>query len=155
MAAQKKLTRQDVESDYAGKYRLNKDNYRLANEMMELLWNERNKERGITTKDRSGSCKFAALMARELFGGRLAGNQHHVFVLRKGSVFDLNADQEDVSRLGDKAYQRDSSITHHEYRESMASCLPRVSRWCLEFERRHTLEKKCNKLPRALKEFLQ
>ncbi len=135
------LTRKDVESDFAGKYRLNNDNYRLANEMMELLWNERNKERGITTKDRSGSCKFAALMARELFGGTLAGNKHHVFVVRRGKILDLNIGQIDVSRLGDMAHHQDSSIIHHEYRESLSSCLPRVSKWCIEFDRRHSLER--------------
>lgn len=134
-----RLTRTDIEREHTGKYRFSRENHSLANEILDQLWAERNSERGITSQDRSGSCKFAALLTRTLFGGRLAGNKHHVFVVRRGRVLDMNACQDDVAALGERAHQQDASILHSEYRESLASCLPRVARWCLEFERRHAL----------------
>ncbi len=129
----------DTKKEYTGKYPLNAITLRLANEIMDELWHERNAERGLESEDRSGSCKFASLLARSLFGGTLAGNQQHVFVKRKGKRLDLNEGQQDVLKLGDKAYEEDGSITGRDYRKSLNSCLPRVNRWLDEFERRYGL----------------
>jgi hypothetical protein len=134
-----RLTRKDIEREHIGRYRFSRENHRLADEILDQLWVERNSERGIDTKDRSGSCKFAALLARTLFGGRLVGNQQHVFVVRRGKVLDMNVGQSDVAALGERAHQQDASILHSDYRDSLTSCLPRVAKWCLEFDRRHAL----------------
>ena len=131
------LSVQEVKKEYSGKYPLNRHTLRLANEVMDDLWKERNAERNIQSEDRSGSCKFASLLARSLFGGVLAGNQQHVFVRRQGRILDLNHAQGDVVRLGDKAYLDDHSLTNRDYRDSLDSCLPRVNRWITEFECRY------------------
>lgn len=131
------LSVQDIKTEYAGKYPLNRHTLRLANEVMDELWKERNTERNLQSTDRSGSCKFASLLARSLFGGVLAGNQKHVFVRRQGRVLDLNFNQRDVVQLGDKAYLDDYSLTNRDYRDSLDSCLPRVNRWVGEFEHRY------------------
>lgn len=132
------LTREDIKTIYSGRYPLNPQTLRMANRIMDELWTERNGEWGKRTADRSGSCKFAALLARELFGGKLAGNQRHVFVVRAGKVLDLNSTQEDVKALGSLAHMRHSSdLLHRDYRESLASCLPRVQRWIQVFEKRY------------------
>jgi len=129
----------DIKKEYPAKYPLNASTLRLANEIMDELWNERNAERGLQSEDRSGSCKFASLLARVLFGGTLAGNQQHVFVRRRGKRLDLNEAQQDVLKLGEKAYEEDGSIGGRDYRCSLGSCLPRVNRWLEEFDRRYGL----------------
>lgn len=131
------LSIQEVKKEYPGKYPLNRYTLRLANEVMDDLWSERNAERHLQSVDRSGSCKFASLLARSLFGGVLAGNQQHVYVMRQGRVLDLNHSQDDVVRLGDKAYLNDNSLSNRDYRDSLDSCLPRVNRWIIEFEQRY------------------
>lgn len=129
------LSKKDVARTYPGRYALTPETHRLANLVLDQLWAERNSERLISSPDRSGSCKFAALLARELFGGRLAGNVNHVFVMRKGAILDLNLAQGDVVSLGDAAHHQDSiALLNIDYRESMASCLPRVKRWIRRFE---------------------
>jgi hypothetical protein len=131
------LSIQEVKKEYPGKYPLNCYTLRLANEVMDDLWKERNAERNMQSEDRSGSCKFASLLARSLFGGVLAGNQQHVFVRRQGRILDLNHKQGDVVRLGDKAYIDDHSLINRDYRDSLDSCLPRVNRWVVEFDQRY------------------
>lgn len=129
------LSKKDVARTYPGRYALTPETHRLANLVLDQLWAERNAERLISSPDRSGSCKFAALLARELFGGRLAGNGNHVFVMRKGAILDLNLTQGDVASLGDVAHHQDPlALFNIDYRESMASCLPRVKRWIRRFE---------------------
>lgn len=129
------LSKKDVVRTYQGRYALTPETQRLADLVLEQLWAERNAERLISSPDRSGSCKFAALLAREVFGGRLAGNENHVFVLRKGVILDLNLAQGDVLSLGDSAHHQDPiALVNIDYHESMASCLPRVKRWIRKFE---------------------
>lgn len=103
---------------------------------MAELWNERRSERDLPpSSDRSGSCKFAALFAREIFGGRLAGNREHVFVILDDRIIDLNRDQLDVVSMGDKAHIDDQfSIEHPEYRDSLSSCMDRVRKFLFKFE---------------------
>ncbi|XLY90499.1 hypothetical protein ACK8QS_22780 (plasmid) [Ectopseudomonas mendocina] len=96
------------------------------------LWTERQLERGLVpSDDRSGSCKFAALLARTLFGGRLAGNYDHVFTLQPdGQRVDLNEDQPDAQLLGERAHRLQCAVlATHDYRDSLSSCVPRVERW--------------------------
>lgn len=135
------LTPSDIRRVYPGRYPMNDTTLNMANKVMDELWDERNRERGRTTTDRSGSCKFAALLARDLFGGRLAGNLDHIFVSKSGvnsdGFLDLNRTQDDVRKLGDRAHIDDPTVLlFPEYRESLASCLPRVKRWVAVFELR-------------------
>lgn len=131
------LSIDDIKKEYPPRYPLNRYTLQLAHEIMDELWRERNAERLLQTEDRSGSCKFASLLARSLFGGALAGNQHHVFVKRRGRLLDLNEGQQDVLRLGEKAYIEDGSLSGRDYRDSLGSCRPRVNRWLDEYERRY------------------
>lgn len=134
----KPLTTADANSTYPGRYELNDETIAIARDVMRDLWNDRLRERGEPeSEDRSSSCKFAALLARELFGGRLAGNEEHVFVMREGQVLDLNAQQQDVLMLGDLAHiDQRNCIQHRDYRTSLGTCMPRVSNWLQEAERR-------------------
>lgn len=135
------LTRTEIKRVYPARYPENNVTRALAEQVMNDLWAERNAERGRTTADRSGSCKFAALLARELFGGRLAGNLEHVFVIKntlgQAQCLDLNREQNDALALGDKAHiDLPLILSHPDYRESLSSCLPRVARWVTVFEAR-------------------
>lgn len=128
----------NIMKTYPRRYEANERNLQLANEVLDKLWREKNLERGVTTSDRSGSCKFAALFAREIFGGHLAGNQHHIFTVYDGEIFDLNHLQQDARELGGRAHIQDHAIFKTEYRESLASCVPRVARWVKVFENRYS-----------------
>lgn len=117
--------------DQPGRYPVTPELLALADQAVAHLWNERRAERDLPpAEDRSGSCKFAALLARELFGGRIAGNLEHVFVLREGEVLDLNRHQRDVAELGSSAHQVcDYTLSHRQYIFSLSTCEPRVMRW--------------------------
>lgn len=125
------LTIDDVLKVYPSRLPLNQTTLGLANEAMDRLWEERLKERGREpSDDRSGSCKFASLLARQLFGGSLDGNYYHVFVRRKGKILDLNEHQKDVAEMDGMAHDSMKVLlTHRDYRESLGSCMPRVLRW--------------------------
>lgn len=128
----KMLTKRNVETFYQGRIQITPEAIDVAKAAVQQLWSERQRERGLEpSSDRSGSCKYAALLARDLFGGRLAGNMDHVFVLqRDGTRIDLNEDQRDVIELGDRAHRLECFIlTEIDYRESLASCTDRTRRW--------------------------
>lgn len=123
------LTIKDIKSFYTAKIEYNERNARIADEALTKLWEDRLKQRSIPSNgSRSGSCKFAALLARNLFGGKLAGNANHVFVVTKsGEIIDLNSNQQDVAILGKKAHTRfDTVLQHIEYREALTSCIERL-----------------------------
>lgn len=126
------LSCKNVTDSHPPAIELNAESVTIAYEAMEHLWRERCGERGREYEgERSGSCKFAALLARALFGGRLAGNLDHVFVVLPGEgILDLNVGQPDVEALGAKALERhDFILLGAEYRKSLKSCMPRVLRW--------------------------
>lgn len=126
------LSKRNIQAHLPARFEPTPQALAIAKQAIEHLWNERRAERGLTASDdRSGSCKFAALLARDLFGGRLAGNLEHVFTLQKdGRRIDLNDDQADVLELGDKAHRLDCWVlAYAEYRASLSSCRPRAERW--------------------------
>lgn len=127
----KPLSKADASAVYPARYKLTEETITIAKELMRDLWNEKRQESGLPqTDDRSSSCKFAALFARELFGGRLAGNEMHIFVVREGGAFDLNEEQEDVLLLAGQAHlEHPKCVLHRDYRASLGTCLPRVKRW--------------------------
>ena len=125
------LTLKDIRSNYPAKIEYNEHNIIRANIALDFMWEERCKERGEAySGDRSGSCKFAALLSRSLFGGRLAGNNDHVFTVTESDMIDLNIIQRDVIDLNHLAHVRfDHVLTHKDYRAALSSCLPRVEKW--------------------------
>jgi len=125
------LTIREVKRAGSAKLPLTPSNLDLANQALDQLWAERLEERGYEKPPgRGGSCKFAALLGRELFGGRLDGNLDHVFVRKDRKVLDLNEQQDDVLILGAAAHLSTPWVLEYEeYRESLASCMPRVQRW--------------------------
>lgn len=126
------LSKRNVETYYQGRLQATPEAIGVAKQAVQKLWNERLAERGLEAGEgRSGSCKFAALLARDLFGGRLAGNMDHVFVLqRDGARIDLNEDQRDVLELGDRAHRLECEVLSTiDYRESLGSCTERTRRW--------------------------
>lgn len=125
------LAVKDILSDYPAKIEYNEHNIIRANIALDFMWEERCKERGEAySGDRSGSCKFAALLSRSLFGGRLAGNNDHVFTVIGSDLIDLNIIQRDVIELNHLAHVRfDHVLTHKDYRAALSSCLPRVEKW--------------------------
>lgn len=131
MPAFKRMSLSDLMRSYPSKAPINEQTVSIAMEVTARLWNERCEERGApASDDRSGGCKFAALIAREVFGGRLAGNDEHVFVVLAGKVIDLNHDQADVKALGSEAYFEDPlSLRHPDYRDALGSCVPRATKW--------------------------
>jgi len=122
----------EVRRTRQAKLPLTPTNLALASQAMDLLWAQRLEERGYPrVPGRSGSCKFAALLARDLFGGKLDGNLEHVFVRKEREVLDLNNLQDDVLILADSAHLSTPWVLEdREYRESLASCMPRVKQWC-------------------------
>ncbi len=125
------LSVKDIKSVYSPKIDYNQFNISLADKALSAMWEERLRKRGDPIfGDRSGSCKFAALFARNLFGGKLAGNANHVFVIKDSKIIDLNDRQTDVIILGDKAHsQFNSLLCHIEYREAFTSCLERLKKY--------------------------
>lgn len=125
------LTVKDIRSVYPAKIAYTERNIIRANIALDFLWEERCKERVVNyTGDRSGSCKFAALLSRSLFGGRLVGNQEHIFTINGFDIIDLNNSQKDVMDLKDLAHVRlDQELAHKDYRDALSSCLPRVNKW--------------------------
>lgn len=125
------LSVKDIRSTYPAKIAYTEHNIIRVNIALDYLWEERCLERGMVYNgDRSGSCKFAALLARSLFGGRLVGNQEHVFTISGCDIIDLNIAQKDVIELNHMAHVRlDSALSHKDYRDALSSCLPRVQKW--------------------------
>lgn len=125
------LTIRDLKRTGEAKLAITPANLALANEALDQLWAERLEERGYEKlPGRGGSCKFAALLTRELFGGKLDGNLDHVFVRKDKALLDLNEQQEDVLILGAAAHLSTPWVLEHkEYRQSLGSCMPRVQRW--------------------------
>ncbi|MDT8925388.1 hypothetical protein RBE51_21565 [Pseudomonas taiwanensis] len=125
------LSKRDLRAEYPAQLALTEANLTIAREAIKRLWNERQVECGLApSADRSGSCKFAALVCRDLFGGRLSGNYDHMFVRADNRVIDLNNDQQDVLILGKRAHLHvRSAIEHPDYRASLGYCQARAKRW--------------------------
>ncbi|MBF6615486.1 MAG: hypothetical protein ITG07_02050 [Candidimonas sp.] len=126
------MSKQDVQRVHEARFEATPAAIEIAKQAMTQLWAERRRERGLPPDaGRAGSCKFAALLARNLFGGRLAGNLNHVFVVSsEGRRIDLNDDQDDVAEMGPAAHSLLCNVLlYAEYRESLSSCTARVDRW--------------------------
>lgn len=126
------ISSKNVKAKTPAKLQLTAATREIAIKALNGLWAERCAERGMPIpSDRAGACKFASLLARELFGGRLAGNQEHVFItLEDGQRLDLNENEPDVIAMGGAAHAMHCFVLSDiEYRQSLGSCMPRVTRW--------------------------
>ena len=125
-------------------------NLKTAKEFLMIKWLERFKEKyprlydagSQIPLDLSNSCKFTSLFVRDVFGGKIRGNEYHQFVqTEEGQIIDLNIDAEDVQQLksqGVDPHQHDDKFWgHHEHQQSVESCKPRVAEWVAEFLREH------------------
>jgi hypothetical protein len=126
------LRRQWLTGILVGQLQPTPDNLRVARAFLEQKWRQRAHELARPVpRDLSGACKFAALFAQQVFGGRLQSNLDHDYVLRAGVVLDLtNA----VGVSSAQPYRHDRR--HHlnrEHIESLELNLPRVESWVHEF----------------------
>jgi hypothetical protein len=63
-------------------------------------WRERATEVGrAEPADLSQACKFAALFAQAIFGGKIMANDYHTWVVLDGRVLDLAEDAEDAALM--------------------------------------------------------
>lgn len=106
-------------------------------------WKERAAERGLPEpRDLSRSCKFSALFARSVFGGRLEGNRHHVYLrLPDRRLLDLNEDACDVASMRERGLDphcHDPFVwKEREHLASIRSCSGRVAAWVHLFTAAH------------------
>jgi hypothetical protein len=133
------------------------ENLSRAKSFLLERWKERWRERkGVADsptepENLSDACKFAALFARELFGGTIQANYNHCWVeLRDGTVIDLtdgvDADLYDCTPEefieADPDFMDDvvdgDRVPNEEFWDSLESCLPRVKKWVADFRRTHT-----------------
>lgn len=125
------LSLADLREFRPAKVELNAENLSIAAEALQQLWNDRQKSLYIKPAgDRPGSSKFGALLARELFGGTLAGNSEHVFVLHGDLIIDLNQNQQDVRDLSALAHiDIPQVLAGEEFRTALGNCIPLVEKW--------------------------
>ena len=125
------LSVSDVISFKPPKAELSSENLVVAASVLQQLWNEHQKSRFIKPDgQRIGSSAFGALLAREIFGGTLAGNSDHVFVLHGDIIVDLNVGQPDVRALDALAHINIPGVlTQEAFREKLGVKLPKVESW--------------------------
>lgn len=104
-------------------------------------WRERAEEgfaEGVTIPvDLSASCKFSALFASVVFGADIVGNENHVFNIVDGEILDINAEADDVRRMGESAYEIDEEfMLSEDFDRSMRTCVQRVTEWLNEYATR-------------------
>lgn len=121
----------DVTSFKAPKAELTEQNLMIAADVLQRLWNEHQKSRYIKPDGgRANSSTYGALLARELFGGTLAGNSDHIFVLHGDIIVDLNATQPDVKALDSLAHINIPNVlTQEAFREKLGAHLPKAEAW--------------------------
>src|SRR5271170_6002995 len=107
-----------------------------AKAFMKEKWAERHTEmgrEGVPT-DMAGACKFASLLAQQLFNGQIKGNPEHQVLKRGMDIIDL------TDLFDPNAFYHDKEwFGNPEHEESMASCMPRVQQWAEEFRQKYPL----------------
>lgn len=125
------LSVNDVISFKPPKAELTKDNLVIAAGVLQKLWDEHQKSMFIKPDgQRPRSSLLGALLAREIFGGTLAGNSDHVFVLHGDIIVDLNAGQTDVKALEALAHINIPGVLSQDaFREKFGNHLPKAESW--------------------------
>jgi hypothetical protein len=114
---------------------LTEDNLEKVKTFVFQKWKERANDFNLSEPDDlSNSCKYSSLFVRHVFGGQLAGNSFHQFVVKDGKILDINIDAKDVKSLTNPHYHSEVFWGNHEHQESLDSCKPRVEKWVAEFK---------------------
>lgn len=106
----------------------------VARAFLLARWNERAAELGRpSTTSLAGACKFAALFAQSLWGGRVRANFYHTWLeLADGAVVDLT-ECDGVTLF--RPYERDLAFEREpEFAASLESCRPRVEAWLTQYD---------------------
>lgn len=121
----------DVTSFKPPKAELSSQSLAIAANALQQLWDEHQKSRFIKPDgSRVRSSLFGALLAREIFGGTLAGNGDHIFVLLGDIIVDLNQAQPDVKALDALAHINIPGVIAQEsFREKLGLHLPKAQTW--------------------------
>jgi hypothetical protein len=130
------LSKKSIYESMAARIPPSAENFHMAREFVMERWIERSIERGAKVPtDLSSACKFASLFAWQIFGGKIAGNSRHQFVLMaSGDVLDLCAGSAELESMPAPYVHDPSFFGNSEHLESLQSCLPRVSKWLQSFE---------------------
>lgn len=97
-------------------------------------WCERAVERrALTPIDLSGSCKYGSLFMNQVFGGSICGHYEHQYNMIGGRIVDLSHDAIDVGRITNPYLHEPDFFSIPEKQASLDSCLPRVTRWAIQF----------------------
>lgn len=125
------LSVSDVISFKTPRAELTEQNLNVAADALQKLWDEHQKSKFIKPDGlRAESSTFGALLAREVFGGTLAGNSDHTFVLLGDIIIDLNASQPDVKALDSLAHIHIPDVLNQEaFREKLGAHLPKAESW--------------------------
>lgn len=127
-------TRAWLEADTKALLPLTEENATRSASFLLRKWKERASERReAEPADLSNSCKFVTLFVKHVFGGHIEGHHAHQFNVIDGRVVDINRDAADVRRLPDPHAHDESFFANPDHLDSLASCMPRVSRWIDEF----------------------
>lgn len=127
---------ESIDDSLPGQIDTTPENIQIARDFVFQRWIDRANSRcDQTPVDLSSACKFASLFAWQLFGGTLAGNCRHQFVLsHDGSVLDLCCGSAELESMKDPYVHDAEFFGNDEHLSSLDSCLPRVSDWIRQFE---------------------
>ncbi|CAB5514388.1 hypothetical protein LMG26857_03447 [Achromobacter anxifer] len=122
------ITRQWLLRNTPGAIPLTADNLAVAKAVLTAGWKDRARERELPEpEDLSGACKFASLLVKLAFGGRVQGCHAHQYNVVDQKIIDLT-EQHEFDGLGhDEVF-----FGNPEHLESLTSCLPRVHDWLQE-----------------------
>lgn len=133
------LSEEDFFEDYFDGFPLEAtdENIETVRGFLLQKWQERHVKNGgdpaALPTDLSDSCKFTALFGSVAFGADIAGNYDHVYNLLDGRIIDINAGAADVIALGNPYRHDERFIESDDFRDSVESCVRRVSGWIEEF----------------------
>ena len=103
-----------------------------ARKFLQAKWLERAVEKGMPVPETlDGACKFASIFAQSLFGGELQGHKEHQYLLHNDVKIDLVAE----NGVGGADCWNDADFFWNpEHRDSLKSCLDRVTEWKMEYD---------------------
>lgn len=126
---------ESIDDELPGLIDATPENIQIAREFVFQRWIERSNSRGDQTPvDLSSACKFASLFAWQLFGGTLAGNCRHQYILtQEGDVLDLCSGSAELRSMLEPYVHDAEFFANEEHLESLESCMLRVSDWLKKF----------------------
>ncbi|MFY2597403.1 hypothetical protein ACOTHJ_15435 [Achromobacter xylosoxidans] len=123
-----RITREWLLRSTEGAFALTPENVAIARSILTAGWRARALERGLPApRDLEGACKFASLLVKLAFGGRIEGAWTHQYNVIAGQTIDLTGQSCDAGH--DLVF-----FGNREHLASMESCLPRVQTWLSALE---------------------